>query len=309
MSPPAKVQFVSDELLRLRSAMLDLVISPSAGGSIAAFQYLGSGGKIPILRGGERNPVSILDAASFPLVPYVNRIKGGSFRFRGREIRIAANMPGDPSPLHGQGWLEPWTVEGVEEGFAALTFRHEAGEWPWAYEARQDFHLDKAGLSLHLICRNLSDEPMPCGLGQHPYFPCTGNTRLDTEVQSAWTVDENVLPVAEVPAEGPYNLRERRVCGQDLDNGFGGWGGRALIFDPALPFEIELSAPDAGFFQLYSPASGSLFVAEPVTHANAAMNEPEERWEELGLRVLAPGEAMRLATRLEVIPSRDEVSH
>ena len=50
---------------------------------------------------------NVLDAASFPLVPYVNRIRGGRFTFRGREVRLAPNMAGDPSPLHGQGWLNP----------------------------------------------------------------------------------------------------------------------------------------------------------------------------------------------------------
>ena len=131
---------------------------------------------------------------------------------------------------------------------------------------------------------------MPCGLGQHPYFPCTPATRLDTGVESVWTIDEQVLPVAQVPAVGRYDLRDRLVCGQDLDHGFGGWSGRAVITDPALPFRIEMSSPDARFFQLYSPAAGGLFVAEPVTHANAALNAPEEQWAELGLRVLEPGE-------------------
>ena len=50
------------------------------------------------------------------------------------------------------------------------------------------------------------------------------------------------------------------------------------ISDPDLPFRIEMSSPDARFFQLYSPASGGLFVAEPVTHANAALNAPEAEW-------------------------------
>ena len=57
----------------------------------------------------------MLDAASFPLVPYVNRIRDGRFTFRGREVRLAPNMAGDPSPLHGQGWLSPWTVEEPDE--------------------------------------------------------------------------------------------------------------------------------------------------------------------------------------------------
>jgi aldose 1-epimerase len=63
-----------------------------------------------------------------------------------------------------------------------------------------------------------------------------------------------------------------------------------------------MSSPDADFFQLYSPASGGLFVAEPVSHANAALNEPEEVWQELGLRVLEPGEEMSLTMRLDIVP-------
>jgi aldose 1-epimerase len=65
-----------------------------------------------------------------------------------------------------------------------------------------------------------------------------------------------------------------------------------------------LSSPDADFFQVYSPASGGLFVAEPVTHANAALNEPEERWPELGLRVLGPGETISLTMRLDVLAAQ-----
>jgi aldose 1-epimerase len=143
---------------------------------------------------------------------------------------------------------------------------------------------------------------MPCGLGQHPYYPCTAETRLHTEVAHAWTIDEKVLPVEKVAATGRYDLRDRQVCGQGLDNGFAGWGGTARMHTPGSPFSIEMSSREAGFFQLYSPGSGGFYVAEPVSHANAALNEPEERWAELGLRVLEPGEEMKLATRWSVIP-------
>ena len=40
---------------------------------------------------------------------------------------------------------------------------------------------------------------MPCGLGQHPYFPCGGGTRIDTVVTHVWTINEHVLPVEKVP--------------------------------------------------------------------------------------------------------------
>lgn len=242
----------------------------------------------------------VLDACSFPLVPYVNRIRDGSFCFRGSEVHLKPNMAGDPSPLHGQGWLNPWRVESAGQNSAVLTYQHESGEWPWRYEARQLFAIDERGLTLTLTCRNLADEPMPCGLGQHPYFPCGPETRIDTQVTHAWTVDDKVLPVARVPAEGRYDLKARRVCGQGLDNGFGGWGGEARMSDPQWPFELRLSSSSAHFFQVYSPPEGGIFVAEPVTHANAALNAPEEQWPDLGLKVLQAGEEMSLPMRLDV---------
>lgn len=290
-----------DGMLKLASGPLELVLAPAVGGAIARFDRIDEKGRTPILRGSEGSLENVLSAASFPLVPFVNRVRGGTFTFRGREVTLEPNLPGDPSPLHGQGWLGEWTVGAHDSSSAELHFSHAPGEWPWAYQARQEFRLDEDGLSLGLACRNLSDEAMPCGLGQHPYFPCARDSRIDTEVSHAWTIDQDVLPVEKVPARGLFDLRQRPVCGQDLDHGFAGWGGSARIWSGKGDLELRLSSPQARFFQLYSPVDGGLFVAEPVTHANAAMNAPEAQWAELGLRVLEPGEEMRLDMRIALI--------
>jgi aldose 1-epimerase len=290
-----------DTLIRLASGPLELVLAPSVGGSIASFDFIAGNEKLSIFRGSDGVPESVLDAASFPLIPYCNRIRDGRFTFRGREVTLPKNMKNDPSPLHGQGWLAPWQPVHVSESGCELSFRHAPGDWPWAYEARQHFDLDPQGFTVGLVCRNLSSDPMPCGLGQHPYFPCTPETMIDTHVTHAWTIDEKVLPVEKVAATGRYDLKERKVCGQDLDNGFGGWGQKCRIYSANSPRRIEFSSPDVQFFQLYSPREGGLFVAEPVSHANAALNEPEESWPELGLRVLDPGEEMSLTVRFDVI--------
>jgi len=291
-----------DSLPKLSRGPFSLRLAPALGGGIASFECCAvSGRNISIFRPFEAGGESPTALASFPLVPFVNRVRGGAFSFRGRRVTLAQNMPPDPSPLHGQGWLHAWEVERLRADHAELIYRHKADEWPWDYEARQIFALDDDGLGLVLSCTNRSAEPMPCGLGQHPYFLCTAATRLDTGVETAWTIDEHVLPIEQVPATGRFDLRDRLVCGQGLDHGFGGWSGRATLSDPELPFRIVMSSPDSRFFQLYSPAAGGLFVAEPVTHANAAMNEPEERWAELGMRVLEPGETMSLTMRVEVL--------
>ncbi len=291
-------------LLTLSVGSLMLQLVPPQGGSIAALVYaMPDGKRIPCLRGVEGNSVDPLDHACFPLVPFVNRIRGGRFSFRGREVVLRPNLPGDPNPLHGQGWRAAWEVASASTTEAELVFRHAPAEWPWAYEARQHFALDPDGLTVRLSCSNRDDEPMPCGLGLHPYFPCNAGTRIDTVVGCAWTVDEQVLPVKKVSAEGTYDLRNRRICGQGLDNGFGGWKGLARVETPGLPFRIELSSPDAPFLHVYSPESGGVFAAEPVSHANGALNEPEGEWPGHGLWVLAPDETMSLTTRIAVMPA------
>jgi aldose 1-epimerase len=288
--------------INIASGPLALQLVPDVGGAIARFDWTHEQDTTPILRPGESDHPRVLDMGCFPLIPYCNRIRGGRFSFRGREVNLTPNLAGDPSPLHGRGWLSAWTVDRADDASAELSFRHWAGEWPWDYEGRQRIALGDDGLEASLSCRNLSDRPMPCGLGFHPYFLCGPDTRIDTGVTCAWTIDEHVLPVDKVQATGRFDLSNRLVCGQGLDNGFGGWGGRAGLSDPGWPFELAMASSTARFFQLYSPPQGGIFVAEPVTHANAALNAPEEDWPELGMAVLEPGEEMSLDMRIEVTP-------
>ncbi|MEO6092912.1 MAG: aldose 1-epimerase [Novosphingobium sp.] len=287
--------------LVLRAGALEAQLLPQAGGSVARFDRIVGADRQPLLRGTDAEDAGPLDCGCFPLVPYCNRIRGGAFSCDGRQVTLAPNMLPDPSPLHGQGWLARWEVCSSSDAEAELSFVHPAGEWPWSYEARQHFVLDADSLSITLACRNLSERPMPCGLGFHPYYVCDERTRLDTGVECAWTVDADVLPVERVPATGRYDLRERPICGQGLDNGFGGWSGWARIDWPGNAASLRLRAEDASYFQVYSPESGGLFAAEPVQHANAALNAPQDEWAGLGIRLLGEGEQRDLRVRFEVI--------
>ncbi|WP_293882008.1 aldose 1-epimerase [Sphingomonas sp.] len=287
--------------LFLHAGLLELQLMPSIGGSIVRFDHVLGKRRQPLLRAGNGTISDVLDASCFPLVPFVNRIRGGTFTCDERIVTLSINSPGDPSPMHGQGWRASWEVVEENGDRATLSYLHPAGEWPWAYEATQRLALDKNGFSLELSCRNLSPERMPCGLGFHPYYPCTTETVLDTVVESAWTIDAAVLPVENVPATGRYDLRAPPICGQALDNGFDGWGGSALITWPGEQASLRLSSPDAGRFQVYSPPEGGVFVAEPVQNANAALNAPQVDWPALGLTLLAQGQCRALRARFDVL--------
>lgn len=291
----------------LRAGTLALDVLPAVGGSMARFDHLGPEGRQPLLRGTDALYSDVLESACFPLVPYANRIRGGRFECDGREVCLPLNLPGDASPLHGQGWRAAWRVESVATDRIEMVFRHAAGDWPWTYEARQQIVLSPDACAITLSCRNLSARPMPCGLGLHPYYPCGPQTRLDTGVASVWTVDQDVLPVARQPATGRYSLNNRLICGQDLDNGFDGWNGTARITWPGQPRALELSSDDAGYFQLYSPVGRGFFAAEPVQNANAALNAPQDQWPRLGIDLLAQGESRQLQARFAVIRQPPQV--
>ncbi|MEO5640728.1 MAG: aldose 1-epimerase [Sphingomicrobium sp.] len=281
--------------LNLIAGELTLDIAPETGGSIARFRR----DTQDLMRPAPLGSTDAGEMANFPLVPFSNRIRGGRFTCDGRTVELSPNLPGDKSPLHGQGWRNPWSVEASDQRRATLSFSHKPGEWPWKYHTSQTFNLDEDGLSITLNCRNLSPERMPCALAFHPYFPCDGATRLDTRVTKVWTIDEDVLPVALVPATGRYDPANGPVCGRGLDNGYEGWGGEAVI-DWGTGAKLRMTAA-APRFQLYAPASGGMFVAEPVENANAALNAPQEEWERLGIVLLGPGEERSLSIRFDVL--------
>ncbi len=280
--------------LILAAGDLTLNLAPEIGGSIARFRK----GAQELLRPAPPGARDAGEMASFPLVPFSNRVRGGRFNCDGRAVTLSPNLPGDKSPLHGQGWRNAWVVAKSDEASAMLSFVHEPGEWPWGYEAWQVFALDETGLTVTLSCRNLSVERMPCGLAQHPYFPCDGETRLETGVTDVWLIDEDMLPTKLVPTRGKFLPSNGPVCGRGLDHGYEGWSGEALI-NWGRGAKVRMTA-EAPRFQLYAPASGSLFVAEPVENANAALNLPQEQWEAAGLALLAQGEERSLTVRFEV---------
>jgi len=285
--------------LILHADGLEAGLKPHAGGALTHFCDLSGPEPVDLFRRGKAGSDDPLDSAGFPLVPFCNRVRDGRFSFRGREVVLPRNMPGQKHPLHGQGWRSSWRVLEASGSFAQIAFQHEARDWPWTYHSRMTVMLKARGLEVVLACRNLSDEPMPCGLGLHPYYPCDAETVLDTRVTEVWTVDDEIMPVAKAPANGRYGLKDRKVCGQGLDNGYEGWSGTAVLRWPNRGRGLKLTS-EARRFQLYSPEEGGLIAAEPVTNANAALNHPEEEWEALGLWILQPNERAQLTARFEV---------
>ena len=290
------------KLMQLSAGSVRLVLAPELGGSIAALYDEQSGDRFDWLRSAtddalaRRDPFSM---ASFPLLPWCNRIRDGRARFGGRDIAITAGHAAGPSgkhPLHGIGWMRPWKVSRSSATQATLELAVEADtQWPWRFEAAQTFELDSSGLRCKVTLTNRDSAPMPAGIGHHPYYPHRAGTRLQTTTAAMWKGDAEVMPVALAETPEVSRLREGVLLSElDLDNNFIGWSRTARIDWPNEGRALVMSADQPlDFFVLYCPHGAGHFCAEPVSQCTDAINllgrySPSE----LGGAVLAPGESL-----------------
>ena len=265
-----------------------LVLMPSLGGSVRSFSWK----KENILFPAAAAPSSPLETAAFPLFPFSGRINEGRFTWGNRKVCLMPNFPPEPHAIHGQAWLAPWQVERMTAESARLTYTHTPDSWPWTYRAAQTFELLKTGLKVSLEIENLGSEPMPAGLGWHPYFP-RGDAQLSANVSGIWVADEGMIP-DRITALGPgTDLRvPARVDDLNLDNAYVAQPADASIIWPASSLTVTIrSSSELGHLVVYVPPGQTFFCVEPVSHAPDAVNSAYGK-ETTGFRTLEPGETL-----------------
>lgn len=285
------------------------LIAPHVGGSIAAFYDERGAGAASRdaqhwLRPATREALDARDPlgmASFPLMPYCNRIRDGRFRFEGEMIDLPSGTGALRHALHGHAWQRPWRIESQSSQAVTLHFQHEAPArgnegWPFSYEARQHVTLDAAGLQVRLWARNLGSRAMPFGFGHHPHYPRPPGTRIFARVRAMWEMDADVLPVTLSAHPAVEALEDGLIVEDfDLDNNFSGWRREALIEWPheGRRLALRASAP-LDFFVLYTAAGLPWFCAEPVSNTTDWLNLQSDGLAgrlDVGGTVLAPGES------------------
>ena len=288
------------EYVSLACGDYSLDVLPQIGGAVAGLRFRG----LHVLRRTPPGTVEPLASSGFPLVPFANRIAHGRFRFGATDVRLDRNAPEQAHPLHGQAWRHPWSVESRSSREIVLTYEHARGQWPWAYAARQVLTLDADGLRVQLELMNRADEPMPAGLGWHPYFHRTPRMRLRTKVAHVWLTDQACLPTRLAPGNpfGDWHSAEPLPEERLIDHCYGGWSGRAELDWPEEALCVRLSAGGPlRWLHVFVPPGGDFLCLEPVSHMPDALNRPEPP-EITGLRVLAPGETLAATVRLSVVP-------
>lgn len=287
----------SSDIVTLRHGDSGLSICPGAGGTITRFWQEREGGAIDWLRPASAESIAARDPlgmASFPLVPFSNRIRVGRFAFQGREVALPLNFLPERHAIHGQGWQIPWTVVGLEEDTATIAYSHKPGEWPWPYTAEQTFTLGDGGMSLMMTLTNNGDSPMPAGLGPHPYFVRTPRARITAPVDRMWVSDDEVMPTELVTPPPGCDPNAGIVAAEvAMDNTFTGWGHRVDIEWPEWGARLSMEAPPPlDFLVVFTPPGEDFFCVEPVSNLTDAFNLSAAGRDDTGITILGPDETL-----------------
>ncbi|MBF7010050.1 aldose 1-epimerase [Novosphingobium resinovorum] len=269
-------------MIQLRSGSSEATLLPHLGGSIGSFAV---GGK-DILRPTPADAASPLDAACFPLVPYANRIADGRFSFAAKDYALPRNVAGFEHPIHGLGWIMPWMVKDEQADRAVLACMHATdAHWPWDWSATQTFVLERGALRVTLEVANRSDRPMPCGLGQHPYFVREPDAWVTFSAEGVWLSDARMIPSEAAPADTFGDFAGAAVPDPAVltDNCWFGWQGEARLGS------VSVTSPEAGFLHLYAPPGEDFLCLEPTTAMPDAFGRVSS-----GMTVLEPGETQAL---------------
>lgn len=160
------------------------------------------------------------------LIPWPNRIKGGSYGWEGSTLQLDLSEPDKGGAIHGLTRWRNWEVEEQREDTVSFTHTlHACQGWPWVLDCRLDYTLDDGGLGVRTTVTNRSQEPCPFGTGAHPYFSLgLPGGAIDAGLvqvpgRTYLPVDERGIPTGHEVVDGTeYDLRElQQLGGRHID--------------------------------------------------------------------------------------------
>lgn len=261
-----------------------LECDPGAGALLRSLTWRG----IEVLRSASDASAGPLESAMFPLVPFSNRLSE-DVTVKGRKASLPRYLNGCDFAIHGFGWQKEWSVKAQSERSLLIALEDRDSPWPSEYHAEQEFSVSSRGFEARITVTNIGAEPLPAGIGFHPYFP-REDCLLSIVLDSKWEQDEAGLPSTPVCA-GWDRARHTAIAGLRLDHSFSGWNGVAQLRWPSRNLAVELQADQTlRELVIYTPKE-DFFCLEPVSHlTNAMFAEGEEK--RRGWRVLDPGQSL-----------------
>lgn len=145
------------------------------------------------------------------LAPWPNRLGDGRYAFGAHQAQAALDEPAHANAIHGLvRWL-PWSSEVVAQNVvAARCLLRPTPAYPFFLSLRVEYRLGRHGLVCTAKATNVGNEPLPFGIGFHPYVT-VGTELIDAATlgvpaTSRLLVDARGLPTGEAAPVGGSEL-------------------------------------------------------------------------------------------------------
>ncbi len=161
------------------------------------------------------------------LVPWPNRVQGGSYEFGGHRHQLPLDEPASNNAIHGLVRWANWTVAEREPSRVVMAHTlHPRPGYPFTLDLAVEYALGPAGLRVRTTATNAGTGPCPFGAGAHPYLtlgtPTVDSIVLRVPARTVLRSDENGIPTARDPVAGTeHDFRVARLLGATrLDHAF-----------------------------------------------------------------------------------------
>jgi aldose 1-epimerase len=147
-------------------------------------------------------------------------------------------------------------------------------------------------LVVTLSLRNLDREPMPAGLGWHPYFLTAGPAEVTFAADTWWPYAADFLPLGHSQPLANDLHPPLSLGNEGLTAYLGHWSGKAKL---ERDDGVRITVTADGIFDhlvLHHPAGAAYCCLEPVSHVANGFNLAADGVHGAGLRILDPGDEL-----------------
>ncbi|WP_404420516.1 aldose 1-epimerase [Thalassospira australica] len=214
----------------------------------------------------------------FPMVPFANRLAYAQFEFDGKIINVPANRAPDPHAIHGFGIASVWDIERPTVDAIRFNHKHDDPQTGFAYVAWQQIKVSNDSISVEIGVRHLGRDPMPYGIGLHPWFPGGNDAWVRFVATDCFSTDEGKLPTTHTVIDLGRDFADGKKIRhhKGLDVHYVGWHKQAEMAWADRQLSLLLEASDTlSNLQFYIPENGQTFCVEPVSHVPNVHNRPE----------------------------------
>jgi aldose 1-epimerase len=271
------------------------------------------------------------------LLPFANRIRGKlspdgktiTADVAGKTVTLPANWSGnnpgaEKHAIHGLmrrskfEEVKQKSRGGDSSVSAVLHAGNFDGHWLSDTDVRVETTLNSGAFEMTVTATNVGHEPLPMGIGWHPYFVLPSGDRQQVSLQLPSDTravmnnyDDSFTTGQRVPIKGtPYDFSApggRPLGTQYLDDNFSELKYRpdgstiSEIIDPAAKYGLRLVtlSPQIKSIQVYAPLQKNFVALEPQFNLPDPYNK---NWAgaDTGMVLLQPGQSVSWRVRLEL---------